>query len=158
MRHSQRALSRIRRTSTPRPPGADAVAQALAGRDVVRLQPSGAYAANLFGLSEHGDTSGDTWPLCVPTNREPREFWRDARRRDSEWMVSIIALASIYTVWSDGHRYKVGSSGWTIDEFVRLWIYSLIVGAWAWVTTWAGLQFLNPYRRLERAVRAIRGS
>src|SRR5437667_109271 len=82
----------------------------------------GSYAASRVGRSEHGDTSGDTWPLCVPTNREPREFWRDARRRDSEWMVSIIALASIYTVWSDGHRYKVGSSGWTIDEFVRLWI------------------------------------
>src|SRR6266851_9356115 len=23
-----------------------------------------------------GDTSGDTWPLRVPTNGEPREFWR----------------------------------------------------------------------------------
>lgn len=33
-------------------PSTDAVAQALAGRDVVRLQPSGAYAANLLGLSE----------------------------------------------------------------------------------------------------------
>jgi len=34
---------------TPTP---DAVAKALAGRDIVRLQPSGAYAANLLGLSE----------------------------------------------------------------------------------------------------------
>src|SRR5712692_4935123 len=25
---------------------------------------------------EPRDTSGDTWPLRVPTNREPREFWR----------------------------------------------------------------------------------
>lgn len=33
-------------------PSTDAVAQALAGRDVVRLQPGGAYAANLLGLSE----------------------------------------------------------------------------------------------------------
>jgi hypothetical protein len=33
-------------------PAADAVAKALAGRDAVRLQPSGAYAANLLGLSE----------------------------------------------------------------------------------------------------------
>ena len=32
-------------------PEADAIAQALAGRDAVRLQPSGAYAANLLGLS-----------------------------------------------------------------------------------------------------------
>ena len=33
------------------PPSPDAVARALAGRDAVRLQPSGAYAANLLGLS-----------------------------------------------------------------------------------------------------------
>ena len=33
------------------PPG-DIVAKAIAGRDAVRLQPSGAYAANLLGLSE----------------------------------------------------------------------------------------------------------
>ena len=33
-------------------PAADIVARALAGRDAVRLQPSGAYAANLLGLSE----------------------------------------------------------------------------------------------------------
>src|SRR5579864_4463424 len=33
-------------------PSADAVARALAGRDRTRLQPSGAYAANLLGLSE----------------------------------------------------------------------------------------------------------
>ncbi len=32
-------------------PSPDAVAKALAGRDAVRLQPSGAYAANLLGLS-----------------------------------------------------------------------------------------------------------
>ncbi len=33
-------------------PSADAVAQALAGRDRTRLQPAGAYAANALGLSE----------------------------------------------------------------------------------------------------------
>ena len=33
-------------------PSADAIAAALAGRDRLRLQPSGAYAANLLGLSE----------------------------------------------------------------------------------------------------------
>src|SRR5262249_31159129 len=33
-------------------PSADAVARALAGRDRTRLQPAGAYAANIFGLSE----------------------------------------------------------------------------------------------------------
>src|SRR5215210_3236729 len=33
-------------------PSPDALAKALAGRDKVRLQPSGAYAANLLGLSE----------------------------------------------------------------------------------------------------------
>src|SRR5579885_852602 len=33
-------------------PSADAVARALAGRDRTRLQPTGAYAANILGLSE----------------------------------------------------------------------------------------------------------
>jgi hypothetical protein len=33
-------------------PSADAIAHALAGRDRTRLQPAGAYAANLLGLSE----------------------------------------------------------------------------------------------------------
>lgn len=33
-------------------PSADAIATALAGRDATRLQPSGAYAANLLGLSD----------------------------------------------------------------------------------------------------------
>jgi hypothetical protein len=32
-------------------PTTDAIAKALAGRDATRLQPSGAYAANLLGLS-----------------------------------------------------------------------------------------------------------
>ena len=32
-------------------PSTDAIADALKGRDAVRLQPSGAYAANLIGLS-----------------------------------------------------------------------------------------------------------
>src|ERR1700731_2540901 len=33
-------------------PSADVVARALAGRDRTRLQPAGAYAANILGLSE----------------------------------------------------------------------------------------------------------
>lgn len=33
-------------------PSSDAIAQALAGRDRTRIQPSGAYAANVLGLSE----------------------------------------------------------------------------------------------------------
>lgn len=33
-------------------PNADVIGRALAGKDAVRLQPSGAYAANLLGLSE----------------------------------------------------------------------------------------------------------
>lgn len=33
-------------------PSADAIARALVVRDAIRLQPSGAYAANLLGLSE----------------------------------------------------------------------------------------------------------
>lgn len=33
-------------------PSTDAIASALVGRDRLRLQPSGAYAANLLGLSE----------------------------------------------------------------------------------------------------------
>ena len=33
-------------------PSADTIAQALAGRDRTRLQPAGAYAANVLGLSE----------------------------------------------------------------------------------------------------------
>lgn len=36
----------------PIAPSAEAVAQALAGRDHTRLQPAGAYAANALGLSE----------------------------------------------------------------------------------------------------------
>lgn len=36
----------------PLAPSAEAVAQALAGRDHTRLQPAGAYAANVLGLSE----------------------------------------------------------------------------------------------------------
>jgi len=35
----------------PCKPSTDAIARALAGRDATRLQPSGAYAANLLGLS-----------------------------------------------------------------------------------------------------------
>lgn len=38
------------------PPSADAVARALASRDAVRLQPTGAYAANILGLSEQVPT------------------------------------------------------------------------------------------------------
>lgn len=33
-------------------PSVDAIARALTGRDAIRLQPTGAYAANLLGLSE----------------------------------------------------------------------------------------------------------
>jgi hypothetical protein len=33
-------------------PSAEAIAQAVQGRDAIRLQPSGAYAANQLGLSE----------------------------------------------------------------------------------------------------------
>ena len=33
-------------------PSADAIARALVVRDAIRLQPSGAYAANVLGLSE----------------------------------------------------------------------------------------------------------
>lgn len=33
-------------------PSVEAIAEALRGRDAIRLQPSGAYAANLLGLSE----------------------------------------------------------------------------------------------------------
>jgi len=33
-------------------PSTDAIAQALKGRDAARLQPTGAYAANILGLSE----------------------------------------------------------------------------------------------------------
>ena len=36
----------------PLSPSADEVAKALAGRDRTRLQPAGAYAANVLGLSE----------------------------------------------------------------------------------------------------------
>lgn len=33
-------------------PSADSIARAMAGRDCTRLQPAGAYAANMLGLSE----------------------------------------------------------------------------------------------------------
>ena len=36
----------------PLSPSADTIARALAGRDRTRLQPAGAYAANILGLSE----------------------------------------------------------------------------------------------------------
>lgn len=39
-------------TLGPLSPTPEALAKAMAGRDRVRLQPSGAYAANLLGLSE----------------------------------------------------------------------------------------------------------
>jgi Family of unknown function (DUF6088) len=38
------------------PPSADAIAKALATRDATRLQPAGAYAANVLGLSEQVPT------------------------------------------------------------------------------------------------------
>src|SRR5208282_6461308 len=38
------------------PPSADAIAKALAARDETRLQPAGAYAANILGLSEQVPT------------------------------------------------------------------------------------------------------
>jgi len=38
------------------PPSADAIAKALAARDAIRLQPAGAYAANVLGLSEQVPT------------------------------------------------------------------------------------------------------
>jgi hypothetical protein len=38
------------------PPSPDAVAKAFAARDASRLQPAGAYAANILGLSEHAPT------------------------------------------------------------------------------------------------------
>jgi len=42
---------RIDRQLGPLQPSTDDIAKALAGRDATRLQPSGAYAANLLGLS-----------------------------------------------------------------------------------------------------------
>jgi hypothetical protein len=39
-------------TLGPLSPSAEAVAKALAGRDRIRIQPAGAYAANVLGLSE----------------------------------------------------------------------------------------------------------
>jgi len=38
------------------PPSADAIAKALVKRDASRLQPTGAYAANILGLSEQVPT------------------------------------------------------------------------------------------------------
>jgi len=45
-------LPRTHRALGALAPSADAVARALAGRHGIRLQPSGAYAANLLGLTE----------------------------------------------------------------------------------------------------------
>jgi hypothetical protein len=36
----------------PLPPTTDAIIKAIVGRDAIRIQPSGAHAANLLGLSE----------------------------------------------------------------------------------------------------------
>jgi len=46
----------IDRDLGPLSPTIDAVAKALKGRDNIRLQPSGGYAANLLGLSEQVPT------------------------------------------------------------------------------------------------------
>ena len=43
---------RLHRSLGELQPSAEVIAKALAGRDRTRLQPSGAYAANLLGLSE----------------------------------------------------------------------------------------------------------
>lgn len=43
---------KLHATLGPLSPTPEALAKAMAGRDRVRLQPSGAYAANLLGLSE----------------------------------------------------------------------------------------------------------
>lgn len=43
---------KLHMTLGPLAPTPEALAKALAGRDRVRLQPSGAYAANLLGLSD----------------------------------------------------------------------------------------------------------
>jgi hypothetical protein len=66
---------------------ADAVAKALANRDAVRLQPAGAYAANVLGLSDQvpmkivfltdGRSSGQTrqtrnHPQAPPAQRHRR--------------------------------------------------------------------------------------
>ena len=45
-------------------PSADAIARALVVRDAIRLQPSGAYAANVLGLSEQ-----------VPFQTHPERLW-----------------------------------------------------------------------------------
>jgi len=45
-------LPKIHPVLGPLSPSAEAIAQALAGRDRTRLQPAGAYAANALGLSE----------------------------------------------------------------------------------------------------------
>lgn len=54
IRHLARGLydyPKIDPQSGPLQPSADDIASALSGRDATRLQPSGAYAANLLGLS-----------------------------------------------------------------------------------------------------------
>src|SRR3954467_13223036 len=51
----------------PLQPSAEDVAQALAGRDRIRLQPAGAYAANALGLSEQVPAKAR-----VLTRRPPR--------------------------------------------------------------------------------------
>ena len=61
-------------------PSADTVARALAGRDRTRLQPSGAYAANILGLSEQVPAKA-VW-------QAPRQRWdhigsHSARRKRS---------------------------------------------------------------------------
>ena len=72
-------------------PSVDAIAEALAGRDRLRIQPSGAYAANLLHLSEQVPakavflTDGHSRRLKVGCKKsflsEPRRVrWR---RRDA---------------------------------------------------------------------------
>ncbi len=61
----------------PLHPSTDDIASALAGRDTARLQPSGAYAANLLGLSTQVPMK--VVYLTDGRTRNPLPSWTDIR-------------------------------------------------------------------------------
>jgi hypothetical protein len=65
-------------------------------QQIVRLEPSATVASNraprnalrraeAFLVNADGDTSGDTWPLCMPMNGGTAGSGEISRRRDDEW-------------------------------------------------------------------------
>ena len=88
-------------------PSADDVAHALAGRDRTRLQPTGAYAANILGLSEQVPakavflTDGPSrtvkiGPMTIQLRRTTQRNMADAGRLSGLLIQALRALGKEY--------------------------------------------------------------